>query len=265
MPRAVAKSELIAALRALNVGEYKTIGIVSDLAAFGDLESAGTQDGLGGYVECIREVSGNDVTIVVPTFTYIRKGEGSPYIHEETASETGALTEFIRKMSGSLRSVHPVFSFAAIGPAKEAICADASSHAYAWNSPAQRLIDADALVIALGLAPHRGTFLLHVAEIAAGVPYRYTKELAIPVYVGGEQIERPFFHFVKYRDADLAWDTNRVVGRLEARRKLLYAPIGASGIWAYRAKDMFDTTVGLLTRNAYALLAQAPGTRPWKR
>ena len=138
-----------------------------------------------------------------------------------------------------------------------------SEHSYGADSTAHRLLERDAYVISLGLSPHRGSFLLHVAEVIAGVPYRYTKELSIPVYANGEQIDRPFFHFVKYPGADIEWDTNRLVERLDRRGLLGYHPLGASGIWAYRARDLVDTTVDLLMRNIYGLLARPPEMRPW--
>ncbi len=263
--RSISKLQLIEAFRALRVPEHRTIGIVSDLAAFGDLEASSGADSLAGYVECVHQAMQADATIVVPTFTYLRRGQGSPYVHEESRSETGALTDFIRKSGGSVRSLHPIFSFTAVGPAKHSICDNASPHSYGWNSPAQRLIEADALMLSLGLPPHRGMFLLHVAEVAMGVPYRYTKELSIPVFTGGEEVNRPFFHFVKHTCADIVWDTNRIVERLDGRGQLSFLPIGATGIWACRARDVFDTTIGLLSRNIYGLLAHAPKQRPWSR
>lgn len=264
MSHNISKKDLVDALRELGAGDSKTVGIVSDLSMLGNIEAADGRSALANCFDSVCEVMGGDGTIVVPTFTYRRLGEGSPYLHADSASETGSFTEFVRRMADSVRSLHPVFSYAAIGPDRNAICENASAHSYGWSSPAQRMIEADAIMISLGLPPHRGTFLLHVAERAVGVPYRYTKELSIPVYVGDRKISKPFFHFVKYSDCDLVWDTNRVIDLLETQGKLKYRPLGNSGIWAYRAKDLFRTTVNLLDRNIFGLLAHAPKIRPWK-
>lgn len=267
MSDTISQLDFRSALQRIGLASERVVVITSDISAFGVLEcdaSAGEEQ-LDAYLQSIKAVMPAEPTLVVPTFTYVRSGSGSPYIHESSPSETGVLTEHLRSQPDSLRSVHPVFSFAAIGPGKERICANVSPHSYGWNSPAHRLVEEDAFVLCLGRSPHRGSFFIHLAEILAGVSYRYTKELSIPVWLEGEEITHPFYHFVKYADADIEWDTNRLVERLEAQGLLRYEPIGRGGMWGYRAKDMFDTTIRLLMRNMYALLGHMPERAPWNR
>lgn len=267
MDRAVRKIELENALRKLGVSKDKVVVIISDLAAFGDIEEAkGDRNGmLKTYVDIFQQLMGPDGTIVTPTFTYVRQGPGSPYIHESSQSETGILTEHVRKMDSSLRSLHPVFSFAAIGKEKERICLNTSHHSYAINTPTYRLYELDALVIGIGRSPHRGTFFIHLGEILVGVPYRYVKELDIPVFYGGKQVNSPFYHYVKYSDSDIEWDTNRLVERLESRRMVKYEMLGRNGIWAFQARDVVNETVNLLMRNTYGLLSHPPVRKPWTK
>jgi aminoglycoside 3-N-acetyltransferase len=252
-------------LRRLGVAGREVVVIVSDLAAFGDLEHSADDRGaqLDGYVQCFQELMHGNGTLVVPTFTYTRGGPDSPYVHEGTPSETGVLTEYMRRLPDAVRSVHPVFSFVAIGDRKNDICSNVSRHSYGWDSTTHRLVNTDALVVSIGRSPHRGSFFIHLGEVFVGVPYRYTKQLSIPVIVGGQSVTQPFFHYVKYRDADIAWDTNRLVERLETRRHVKYEALGLSGIWAYQAKDVLNTTVSLLNRNVYGLLAHPPTKTPW--
>ncbi len=265
MNRAISQQDLSRALTELSVPGEKLLVVVSDLALFGDLEHGDDGDGaeLQCYVDILQNVLGGSGTLVAPTFTYAREGPGSPYIHETSVSETGALSEHIRRLDGSIRSIHPVFSFAAIGGEAESLCETVSGHSYGYDSTAHRLLERDAFVISLGLSPHIGAFFLHVAEVMAGVPYRYTKTLDIDVYVQGGLIDRSFFHFVKYRNVDVELDTNRLVDRLIRRDLLGYRPLGVSGVWAYRARDLFNTTTDLLKRNIYGLMAKPPARRPW--
>lgn len=267
MSNTISQLDFRSALQRIGLASERVVVITSDISAFGELEcdaSAGEEQ-LDAYLQCIKVVMPGEPTLVVPTFTYVRSGPDSPYIHESSPSETGVLTEHLRKQPGSFRSVHPVFSFAAIGPDKERICANVSRHSYGWNSPAHRLVEADAFVLCLGRSPHRGAFFIHLAEILAGVPYRYTKELSIPVWLDGQKAEYPFYHFVKYADADIDWNTNRLVERLEAQGLLRYEPIGRGGMWGYRAKELVDTTIKLLMRNEYGLLSHTPTCTPWNR
>lgn len=266
MTRSVAKGEFADALKRLGVADYPLVAVVSDIAAFGDIEiSARDAHPMSGYLECFQDVMKGRGTLVAPTFTYVRTGQDSPYIHEQTPSETGVFTEYLRNLPASRRSVHPVFSFAAVGERKDELCENASTHSYAGNSLPHRLIEANALVIGIGRSPHRGSFLIHVGEYFAGVPYRYTKELSIPVIQAGQNVSRSFYHYVKYADCDVIWDTNRLVERLDARGHLKFEPVGLSGIWAYMAKDLFTTTTSLLSRNIFGLLERPPTRIPWKR
>lgn len=267
MSKKISQLEFRDALQRIGLANERVVVITSDISAFGELEcdASDEHDQLDTYLKCIKAAMPAEPTLVVPTFTYVRSGPDSPYIHESTPSETGVLTERMRKHPGSLRSVHPVFSFVAIGPDKEQICANASRHSYGWNSPAQRLVEADAFVLCLGRSPHRGAFFIHFAEMLAGVPYRYTKELSIPVWLDNQKSEYPFYHFVKYADTDIDWNTNRLVERLDALGLLRYESIGRGGMWGYRAKDLVDTALKLLTRNEYALLSHSPTNTPWTR
>jgi len=266
MQRNVQRADFMDALRRLGVADHPLVAVISDLAAFGDLEtSANDANAMSGYLECFQEVMGGRGTLVAPTFTYVRGGPDSPYIHEQSPSETGVFTEYLRSLPGSRRTMHPVFSFVAFGEGKDQICDNASTHSYAGNSIPQRLIDANALVIGIGRSPHRGSFLIHCGEYFIGVPYRYTKELSIPVIQGGQNVSRAFYHYVKYADCDVLWDTNRLVERLETRGHLKFERLGLSGVWAYMAKDLFTTTTSLLGRNIYGLLERPPTRTPWKR
>ena len=253
------------ALRNVGVADSDVLTVISDFASFGS-KVVDTGDRRSAMVQVhadLRMIAGANSTIVVPTFTY-STGPDSPYVHEETPSETGIYTEYLRLLPGTIRSVHPALSFAANGPRAKEICHSASPHSYGWHSVPHRVVTADSFVVSIGRSPHRGSFLLHLAEALYGVPYRYTKELSIPVYVGGEHIRAAFYHFVRWQGSDIVLDTNRLVQRLEARSIVRYAPLGQSGIWAYRARELFDATIDLLRRNIYGLLDHAPATRPWQ-
>ena len=110
-----------------------------------------------------------------------------------------------------------------------------------------------------------GGFFIHLAEVFAGVPYRYSKELSIPVVVGSRVQPGPYFHHVKWRDSDIEWDTNRLVDRMTNRGEVAFEALGDSGVWCYRAAAMYESTMAILKRNIYGLLAAPPQRRPWAR
>jgi len=251
-------------LWSIDFSSTKYLVIISDIAALGLVSQNPdvTSSQLSSLFNLIKSCIPESCTVVVPSFTY-RCSPTTPYSHESSPSETGIFTEYIRNLPTSHRSLHPVFSFVANGPEAEYLVSNISRHSYGYNSVPHRLLQNDALVLSLGRSPHRGNFFLHLAEVFSGVPYRYTKQLSIPVFCSGVQDHSIYFHFVKYADSDIIWDTNRVVERMEQQKALIYYPAGVTGIWTYKSSSVFNIVTKILARNPYGLLAAPPCSKPW--
>ena len=85
-------------------------------------------------------------------------------------SGVGTVAEAFRKSSGALRSAHPNFSFAAVGPLAAHIVADhARPHALGPRSPLARLHDLSATVVLLGCGFESCTSF-HLAEYLVDDP-----------------------------------------------------------------------------------------------
>jgi aminoglycoside 3-N-acetyltransferase len=132
------------------------------------------------FLKLLCEAIGPRGTLVMPA--YPMTGFSQAYLEsnpvfdwEQTPSRTGLLTELLRSMSGSERSLHPTHSVTARGALARWIT---DGHArsetpFDRHSPFRKMYDCDAVVVNLGV--HLMTFR-HLAD------HRLKAELPHPVY-----------------------------------------------------------------------------------
>lgn len=98
-------------LSAIGIKAGDSILIHSSYKSMGGLEG-----GIKTFADAVLSVIGDSGTLIAPTLTYRDVSEENPvYDHVKTPSCVGAISEYIRNMDGSIRSIHPTHSCAAIG------------------------------------------------------------------------------------------------------------------------------------------------------
>lgn len=151
--------------------------------------------------EAIKDVVGDKGTIIVPTYSYSCARPGSVYIHEQTPSEVGPFTEYVRRLPESKRSIHPIFSVCAIGGRATELTVDCGGSAFGACSPFARLSSFECKFLNLGVPFHRSVTYVHHIEQSYGCNHRYNKVLQTKVIVnGGESMSR-FMAYLRFRGA----------------------------------------------------------------
>lgn len=222
-------------LRDLGIARSEAVIVHTSLSALGWV-CGGAQ----AIVEALRATTGDDqdCTLVMPTFTGQYSdpaGWSSPAVpeawHEVIREErpayqpevtptrgVGVVPECFRNYPEVVRSRHPQLSFAARGPAADAIVGGhAFDYALGNTSPLGRLYGRDADVLLLGV-DHGSNSSLHLAEYRADVTGE-PLERSAPIWRDGERVE------VEYEDiptdesdfAQLGEDFERDVGATEGR------------------------------------------------
>ena len=105
------KKDILASLRAVGVRRGSILLVHSSLSAFGYVRG-----GPATLIAALREALGPRGTLFVPTHSNNVLG-APPYDPAQSRSNTGAVTEYFRRLPGVLRSAHPTHSDAGIGPA----------------------------------------------------------------------------------------------------------------------------------------------------
>jgi aminoglycoside 3-N-acetyltransferase len=151
-------------------------------------------------LESFRLAVGREGTLLLPLFNF-GFARGEPFDIRSTPSKMGALTEAARLHSASVRTGHPIYSFAVLGRHAEAFRGLENFSAYGPDSPFARLRELGGKIAVLNLPDQQSMTSYHHVEEMEGAPYRYHKVFR-GLYTGwdGHASEREFGMFV--RDLD---------------------------------------------------------------
>ncbi len=256
-------SEFTDALRRSGLERGDIVHVQSDLRIIGLVDSPATREGiLEFYLRAFQEVLGSEGTLSVLTATMVCGRTGQPFIREETPSEVGVFSEYIRKRPGAVRSLHPILSVAALGPRAGEICGGAHGEGVGYDSPWGRLHRAGAKMMTLGMgADGGGTTYFHYIETAYGVPYKYVKVLPCGVIAAGREIAGTWTMSVRYHDFMVKNTPVRLKRRLLERGQATEVQTGNAKTWTTRCDWAFDVGIEAFREDRYFLLEAPPQFR----
>ena len=234
------------ALRDVGVVSGEVLCVHSSLLTLGPLEGVAPREMAGAIARILLDYLGPTGTLVVPTFNF-DFARGKPYDRQRTPSRgMGALSEFVRRMPGSMRSPHPLQSVAAVGARAREICERDTPSPFEPGSAWATIVDLDARVLLLGTVMQYAT-VFHVPEQAVGVPYRYWKDFTAPYIDDGVTEDRTYRLYVRDLDLDPYLELARLEKALRVRGVLKEAALGSGMVQSVLAQDMADETRRLLT------------------
>lgn len=188
-------------------------------------------------------------SLVAPTFTFAFC-RGDAYDPAVTPSAgMGLLSEAIRRHPAARRTRHPMQSLAVVGPAAADLCAPDPEDAYAPDGPFDRLVRAGARLLLLG-ATVQSASLVHLAERAEGVPYRYDKAFTAPY----EGIPRTYRMYVRDLQLDPKLRLSPVEAALRAAGAWHQTRLGAGRVACCTAADFVEAARALLRADPWALV-----------
>jgi aminoglycoside N3'-acetyltransferase len=120
----------------------------------------------------ILDVIGDQGTLLAPT-SNMKVFKQGMYDTEKTPvqSDFGAISEEIRILPGSIRSINPFDSVSGFGPLAEKICAGYYEQCYGEESPWKKALKYNCKLVMLGVDFSYAS-IVHAAEVDAKVPYR---------------------------------------------------------------------------------------------
>jgi aminoglycoside 3-N-acetyltransferase len=177
-------------LKKIDVGHEPVIFLHSSLFQLGRLDCD-----IGDLLGMILDWVGGGGTLVMPSFSY-HNDKNNPWFALQTPGKTGILTEKFRAHPAALRSIHPIHSVTAVGKFAEFLTGDIELTSFGEKSPFAKLIDMNALNIALGAEFIGGATFLHFIEEKFNVPYREFINLGVTAYnLKNDKVDSDFLYY----------------------------------------------------------------------
>lgn len=257
--KVITPDDIRSALQEVGVTQGQIIYMHVDLAKVGAVSGTKSKDGFcSAYLDAIRDVIGPEGTVVMPTYTTQVARFDIDFIWEETPTLLGLLPEYLRTRHESLRSIHPLSSVTALGPAQEAICANNSTTNFGWNSPFHRMLEIGARVVTIGLPSGYLVGFAHQLEAMCGVPYVYNKLLKWVPIVKGKRVDKVFSATVRHLDLDIQYELGRHVRNLRKSGSVQSTRLGDSWVHATDYTTNFKMAADQLATDPFYLLAKPP-------
>lgn len=261
--------EIASALRQVGLRTGEIAFVHSRLFTVGLLAGVAEPSEIAGvYLKAFQEVLGDSGTIVVPTYTTSFGRYGKPFDLERSPSEMGLFSETVRKSSGARRSLHPIYSVAALGAQAAELAENHPRWNVGYDTVWDRMHQRGTKVLAVGLPLRQCMSFIHHVEVLACVPYLYHKLLEGKVVVGGQPLtQERFLMVVRYLEFDVGWDLTRLETDLQSAGLLARVPLGNAWVSAVSMPDVFRVCMQGLKRDPYYLLKHPPrfvqGRIPW--
>lgn len=206
-------------------------------------------------LDVLRDTVGADGTLLAPTFSYAYARAGVPYDHEQSPSETGPFTDYLRRQPDAIRSLHPLNSISGIGPKASEILDDAGRSGYGARSPFARLGACDTKFLFLGTPLGRALTHAHHLEHMYGVNHMYHKLYSFPVHRKGAEVPGPWLCFVRYLGVGIEPRIAALEERLRATGLLAETGSPALPVQLAHSRDVEEVGYRMLDEDPRAFAA----------
>lgn len=161
---------------------------------------------------------GEEGTLLLPLFNFEAFPKNKYFHFHETPSKMGALTEVGRTQEDSVRTGHPIYSFAVIGKRAHEFKGLNNKSGYGADSPFGKVLEMDGKTVAIGLPDQHSMTHYHYVEEQNQVDYRYFKDFT-GTYIDENYNEeiRTYSLFVRDIEKGVVTRVNRMMDRFWER------------------------------------------------
>ena len=205
------------------------------------LKRLGFKPDIETILDSFLEAVGGNGTLLLPLFNF-DFGSGVAFDIRTTPSRMGALTEAARARGEVVRTGHPMYSFAALGNAREHFRGLKNFGGYGADSPFAMLHRMSGKIAVLDLPDRDSMTFYHYVEESMSVNYRFHKEFSgLYTDFDGNACNRTYGLFVRKIDEGVVTHVDPMGEMLWA--KGLYSgdrPGNGSGLRTVDAAQLFE-------------------------
>lgn len=248
------ESMLLKAYQFVGAFDAEILYIYTDFRNFG-AHAAGYQSRNDFCKAVVNPFLVSGKTIVIATFTYTADGVFNVV---GTRTKLGAINKWILDQPGHLRSEHPVFSYAALGPARDFLQGVGKS-AFGYDSVFDRLKGKRAAFLHIGRPVSMGNTALHYIEHLCGATYRAHKAFRTQVFKGEQYIGTDYTAFLRRWDVpgeSFEFDFSMAAEALVKRGliKQVGSDLDLSNVSCYWYDDTIDFMADMFNKNQMLFL-----------
>lgn len=257
------KKSIEEVLKKIGIEEGDIVLIHSDSTAIKKITGLQWARVLNLINDCFINMIGESGTLIVPTFNW-DFCKGKTYSHKTTPSQVGMFSNYVLFNKNSIRSLHPIYSFAGIGPAAKDIFSNISKSSYGKNSVFHKLHQKNAKIISFCIDPNimgRGytTTFIHYVEQMKSIDYRFIKHFSGTVNLGDIEYDDIFDLYVRFKDDPVELDGKKILHQLLNTRKLKREFIDdIYPVSQISCNDLYDEIMKMLYEAPYSLLQNPP-------
>jgi len=229
------------ALRLMEIGENEVIYLINSAKELQNIFQ------VNQYLDILLSSIPESCTLVMQTFNW-DFCKGKNFSSQKTPSQTGLMSELYRRMDGVIRSPHPIYSFCAKGPMAEEICQHDGETCWGDNTPFEKLVEKNALILNFAKDFPLGITLIHRFEQIKRVPYRFFKTFQGIVDFGNGEREYETKKYVRDLTMNKKCNWEAAAHLLRERRLVKFFHIGFS-VSVVRAKDFENVFYECLERD----------------
>jgi aminoglycoside 3-N-acetyltransferase len=234
--------------RASGIGDGDMVLLHSDIrrtlrSARRDGENLSPETLLNSFLEAV----GKSGTLLLPLFNFDFT-RGVPFDIRSTPSQMGILTEVGRQHAFSVRTAHPIYSFAVLGAQREQFRQVNNFSGYGEDSPFALLHRNGGKIAVLDLPDQNSMTFYHYVEEALNVPYRYHKTFSgTCIDAQGNASDKTFGLFVRDLDKRVQTHVNPM-GELLWQQGLYSGsrPNQGGGLRVIGAKQMYEAVAEII-------------------
>ena len=240
--------KLVAEFKRIGLEEKDVVFVHSSFKSFG-----GVEGGPQTVVDALIHILGNEGTLIVPRFNFDFSTHNMPWDIRTTPSQTGIISEFVRKDPRSFSVFHPIYSFSIIGKHAKELVKHRYKGSYSKDSIFHKLRILDAKILEIDRVYH-GSTMYHYVEEMVGVDYRYLKNFTGTVTdENGKSYEDTFNIHVLDWDRNFrtnVWTMRKI---LEEKGVMKIDRMGDATVWYMKAEDMYRVTADAIKKNPHIL------------
>jgi len=237
--------QIIDHLKIFKIEDLKCIFVASNLGKIGLIPGQDRKYLLDSIFNSLRMINPK-LTIVVPTATLNLVNSKKTFNLSKTPSDKmGPFSEYVRKLNGSLRSYHGIWSLSANGPLAEFITKDISKHAYDQNSTFAILFKIKkSSFLSIGQHPRFMLSIIHHMEHISNVPYRFKKEFIINCEIKNKIKNENFYLDVmkNHLPSNLRTKNKKIFENFEKKGSLRQTKLGKGVMYNFDLNEFYLLT-----------------------